>query len=173
MALTVLFKNQNHPIWSQDRGHHSHKYNRAGINYQLGISFAENKRIWMNSLFKAGKNDVSIFTKNGLKNRLLNLKKKAIGDGGYYGHYNCISAPNIHDSKAVWTFKSRAPPLRPTTVLWSGGKSTIILDEIIISDNIVFFTKINIIMHFSGSFVHIFLAVRTNRIQNPRQCKKC
>ena len=80
MALTVLFKNQNHPIWSQDRGHHSHKYNRAGINYQLGISFAENKRIWMNSLFKAGKNDVSIFTKNGLKNRLLNLKKKVTND---------------------------------------------------------------------------------------------
>mgnify|MGYP006060792747 CR=1 FL=1 len=98
----------NHPIWSQDREYYSHKYNRAGINYELGISIGENKLIWMNGLFKAGKNDVSIFTKHGLKNRLLNLKKKAIGDGGYHGHYNCISTPNAHDSKAVRTFKSRA-----------------------------------------------------------------
>ena len=103
----------NHTMWSQDIEYYSHKYNRAGINYQLGISIAENKLIWVNSPFKAGKNDVSIFTKNGLKNRLLNLKKKAIGDDGYYIVwllvYNCISTPNIHDSKAVWTFKSKAP----------------------------------------------------------------
>ena len=37
----------------------------------------------------------------------LNLKKKAIGDGGYHGHYNCISTPNTHYSKAMWIFKSR------------------------------------------------------------------
>jgi hypothetical protein len=63
----------------------------------------------MNEPFKAGMNDVSIFTKYGLKDRLRMLKKKAMGDGGYGGHFNCcISTPNAHDSKAVRTFKSRA-----------------------------------------------------------------
>ena len=62
----------------------------------------------MNGPSKAGKNDVWIFTKNGLNNRLLNLKKKAIDDGGYHGHYNCISTPNAQDSKPVRTSKSRA-----------------------------------------------------------------
>ena len=57
----------NHPIWSQNKEYYSHKYNRAGINYRLGISIAENKLIWMNGPFKAVKYDVSIFTKNGIK----------------------------------------------------------------------------------------------------------
>ena len=58
----------NHLIWSQDRECYSNKYNRAGINYKLGISIAQNKLIWMNVFFKADKNDESIFTKNWLKN---------------------------------------------------------------------------------------------------------
>ena len=65
-------------IWSQDREYYSHKYNRSGINYELGISIAENKHIWINGPFKAGKNDVSIFTKNGLKTNSWILKRKQL-----------------------------------------------------------------------------------------------
>jgi hypothetical protein len=59
-------------------------------------------------LLKTGKNDMQIFTGAGLKARLLQLKKKAIGEGGYSGHQEAISSPNTHDSCQVKLFKSRA-----------------------------------------------------------------
>jgi len=97
-----------HPLFSQDSEYYSHKYNKAGINYELGIALATGKLIWMNGPFKAGRNDKSVFVGEGLKQRLLTLSKKAIGDGGYVGHYDAISTPNAHDSYGVKRFKSRA-----------------------------------------------------------------
>jgi hypothetical protein len=58
--------------------------------------------------FPAGKNDLQIFTGGGLKARLLQLKKKGIGDGGYSDHKEAISSPNTHDSSSFKLFKSRA-----------------------------------------------------------------
>jgi hypothetical protein len=97
-----------HPEFSQDSEYSSHKFNKAGINYELGIAIASGKLIWMKGPYKAGKNDLQIFTGAGLKARLLQLKKKAIGDGGYSGHQEAISSPNTHDSCQVKLFKSRA-----------------------------------------------------------------
>jgi hypothetical protein len=97
-----------HPEFSQDSEYYSHKFNKAGINYELGIAIASGKLIWMKGPYKAGKNDLQIFTGAGLKARLLQLKKKAIGDGGYSGHQEAISLLNTHDSRQVKLFKSRA-----------------------------------------------------------------
>ena len=97
-----------HLNWSQDSEYYSHKYNKAGINYELGVALASQKLIWMNGPFKAGTNDVSIFQHKGLKQRLENLGKKAIGDSGYRGHQECCSTPNANDSDKVKEFKSRA-----------------------------------------------------------------
>jgi hypothetical protein len=97
-----------HATWSQDPEYYSHKFNKAGCNYELGISISECRLVWMNGPFKAGSNDVSIFKKKGLKAKLMATGKKAIGDGGYSGHSHEISTPNSHDSKAVFKFKSRA-----------------------------------------------------------------
>lgn len=97
-----------HPIWSQDPKWYSHKYNKAGAGYELGISISTNRLVWMNGPFRAGLNDVTIFTKKGLKAKLQACGKKAIGDGGYSGHTQQMSTPNSHDSKQVFKFKSRA-----------------------------------------------------------------
>jgi hypothetical protein len=43
-----------HPTWSQDSKYYSHKYAKAGINYELGISLTENRLLWMNGPFPAG-----------------------------------------------------------------------------------------------------------------------
>ena len=43
----------------------------------------------------------------------------------------------------------------------SWGKSAISFAEIYNLNNILFFLKMNIILHFPGGFVHIFSAVRT------------
>ncbi len=88
-----------HPVWSQDPEWYSHKFNKAGVNYELGISISQNRLVWMNGPFKAGLNDITIFTNEGLKEKLRATGKKAIGDGGYSGHSQQISTPNSHDSK--------------------------------------------------------------------------
>jgi hypothetical protein len=98
-----------HPIWSQDPKYFSHKYGKAGLNYELGISLSESKLVWMNGPFRAGLNDVQVFKNEGLKAKLRHCGKMAIGDGGYGGHpYQCSTIKNHHDSKAIRKFKSRA-----------------------------------------------------------------
>jgi hypothetical protein len=97
-----------HPDWSQDRTFYSHKYNKAGVNYELGISIAYPRLVWMNGPFRAGKSDVSIFRDKGLKNKLAAIGKKAIGDRGYDGHPKQCSTYNAHDCRGVRKFKSRA-----------------------------------------------------------------
>jgi hypothetical protein len=97
----------NHPEWSQDRSYWSHKYNKAGLSYELGISLTGGL-VWMNGPFKAGHNDATIFSQKGLKDKLHAIGKKAIGDGGYAGHQQYCSTPNSHDSRPIKKFKSRA-----------------------------------------------------------------
>jgi hypothetical protein len=97
-----------HPVWSQDTSYYSHKYNKAGLNYELGISLSTNRLVWMNGPFPAGSNDISIFSNKGLEHKLQQLQKKAIGDAGYNGHYETVSTPNAIDSYGVKLFKSRA-----------------------------------------------------------------
>jgi len=98
----------NHPEWSQDKEYYSQKYNKAGLDYELGIAIASSRLVWMNGPFKAGTNGVSIFRTHGLKEKLQSIGKKGIGDKGYNGHPNEISTFNAHDSVAVKKFKSRA-----------------------------------------------------------------
>eukprot|EP00536_Pseudo-nitzschia_multiseries_P013482 jgi/Psemu1/35290/gm1.35290_g len=98
-----------HPNVSQDREYYSHKFNKAGINYKLGIALSSNKLIWMNGPFKAGQNDVIIFVEKGLEQWCLrNLCTKFIGDGGYCRHNDTASTPNVHDGYRVKRFKARA-----------------------------------------------------------------
>jgi len=97
-----------HPLFSQDSEFYSHKFNKAGINYELGICLASRKLVWMNGPFKAGKNDLTVFVGGGLRDRLRALGKKAIGDGIYKANQDTVSYPNSHDSRSVKKFKSRA-----------------------------------------------------------------
>jgi len=97
-----------HPEWSQDTTYFSHKFGKACVNNELSISISTQQLMWMNGPFPAGQNDVLIFMKKGLRDKLKLIGKKAIGNGGYCGHQNVISAPNAHDSKFVKKFKSRA-----------------------------------------------------------------
>ena len=98
----------SHPEFSQDSEYFSHKFNKAGINYKLGISLATGNLVWMNGPWKAGKSDLQIFIGGGLRNKLLAVGKKAIGDGIYRGYQDVVSYPNSQDSRPVAKFKSRA-----------------------------------------------------------------
>jgi hypothetical protein len=87
----VWLSEPGHEEFSQDSDYYSHKFNKARINYELGIAIASGKLIWMIGPFPVGKNDLQIFTGGGSKVRLLQLKEKGIGDGGYSGHKEAIA----------------------------------------------------------------------------------
>ena len=97
-----------HPTWSIDTDYFSHKFGKAGVNYELGISLSTNALVWMNGPFPAGESDNKTFKNRGLKAKLESLGKRGIADGGYPGHPKLLSTPNNHDSKQVKKFKSRA-----------------------------------------------------------------
>jgi DDE superfamily endonuclease len=97
-----------HPDWSQDRQYYSHKFAKAGINYELGIAIGTSRLVWMNGPFKAGANDAKIFRDHGLLARLEAIGKKAIGDRGYRGYHHACSTYNPHDGRNVKKFKSRS-----------------------------------------------------------------
>ncbi|KAG7371241.1 hypothetical protein IV203_019811 [Nitzschia inconspicua] len=99
-----------HQEFSKDTSYFSHKYNHAGLCYELGISIGSNRLVWMNGPFPAGKSDLKIFKEDGLKVMLIAKKKMCIADGGYAGsdHIHHCSTPNIHDSRPVRRFKARA-----------------------------------------------------------------
>ena len=44
----VWIEEPGHEIHSQDSQYFSHKFNKAGINYELGVSIALGRLIWMN-----------------------------------------------------------------------------------------------------------------------------
>jgi hypothetical protein len=62
----------------------------------------------MNGPFRAGLNDVTVFSNKGSKAKLRAHGKKGIGDGGCSGRPEEMSTPNSHDSKQVFKFESRA-----------------------------------------------------------------
>jgi hypothetical protein len=104
----VWIEEPSHPEWSQDSKYFSHKFGKAGINYELGIAIATSRLVWLNGPFKAGRNDISIFKDHGLKEKLLGCGKMAIGDKGYSGHTDSVSYFNRFDTRPVQKFKSRA-----------------------------------------------------------------
>ena len=53
----VWIAEPGHEIYSQDSSNISFKFNKVSINYELGIVIASGRCIWLNSLFKSGRND--------------------------------------------------------------------------------------------------------------------
>jgi DDE superfamily endonuclease len=98
-----------HPEFSQDKYYFSHKKNRAGWVYEIGISLFSSNLIWMNGPHKASASDKVVFKlPGGLKEVLAQENLKAIGDKLYSGHQNEVCIYNAQDSEEVKKFKSRA-----------------------------------------------------------------
>ena len=47
-------------MYSKNPKYYSHKFNQAGLNYELGISIFLNQLVWMNGPFPAGEPDISV-----------------------------------------------------------------------------------------------------------------
>ena len=91
----------------------SHKFHSAAVDYEIGISIFEQKCIWVNGPYGAGKNDVSVF-RHKLKPQLEEARKssgidhRGIADRGYRGESDLLSVPSSQDTPEVRYFKQRA-----------------------------------------------------------------
>ena len=100
--------------------HYSHKFNAAGVSYELGVAIYSSRLVWVAGPFVASKHDLTIFRGGRAEeepkdpNALIFMipeGKKAIGDSAYaavsgVGAKMAVSNPN--DSLAVRRFKNRA-----------------------------------------------------------------
>jgi len=95
-----------HGQCSKNAAFYSHKFKQAGLAYEVALSIFENKIVWINGPFAAGKNDVSIF-RAGLKQKF-EVGKLGVADKGYRGETKMLCLPNSHDTPEVREFKGRA-----------------------------------------------------------------
>jgi len=88
----------------------SYKHRCAGYLVEIGLALHESKCVWIRGPYKAGTvNDIKVFTTKGLKDKLEQCGKVAIGDSGYTGYSHICSTPNIgYDEPEVRKFKTRA-----------------------------------------------------------------
>lgn len=86
---------------------YSHKHKGPGVTYELGISIWENKLVWINGPFKAGKNDIGMFKSDGGLEANLPAGKRALGDSAYRASSR-TSVKDSLDSRELKKFKNRA-----------------------------------------------------------------
>ena len=98
-----------HKDFSENTNFYSHKFHKAALAYEVGISIFTDKCVWIEGPFPAGKHDISIY-----RSKLKGVMKKkapgklAVGDRGYRGEADLITIPSSHDGQDVRDFKSRA-----------------------------------------------------------------
>jgi hypothetical protein len=106
-AVHCRIQEPTHPYLSKNPDFYSHKFKQAGLNYELAVLIYDNKLVWLNGPFPASRHDISIFRTAGLKEKIPD-GKLVVGDNGYRGEPDIISAPNSHDRIEVRKFKRRA-----------------------------------------------------------------
>ena len=83
----TLWNEPGHPEFSQDKKAFSHKKKHAGLCYKLGIHLWESRLIWMNGSYYVGANNKANFLwPGGLKDTLVALDKKVLGNKAYNGY---------------------------------------------------------------------------------------
>jgi len=95
-----------HPEYKRDKQYFSHKFGRAGLDYEIAISIYENKVVWTNGPFKAGRHDVKIFKEDGLMAKIP-PGKRVVANRGYRGAPEVVSFRNDLDTDEVKEFKRR------------------------------------------------------------------
>lgn len=91
-----------------DKEYYSHKFNSAGLSYEIALSLWSDRCIWVNGPFKAGTSDLAIYKQpNGLHS-VIPMGKKVIADDGYKCSDEKLCTSNPEDTVAVKKFKRRA-----------------------------------------------------------------
>jgi DDE superfamily endonuclease len=62
---------------------YSHKFNKAGLNNKIAVDLYESKVVWIHGPFPAGKNDISIYRREGGLQSKIPEAKRVIADYKY------------------------------------------------------------------------------------------
>jgi hypothetical protein len=95
------------PTFAKNTKLYSHKFNQAGLGYELAISLFDNALVWINGPFLGSKHDVTIFRENGGLKGKTPFGKRGIADKGYRGEKGVLDTPSSHDSAVLRKFKVR------------------------------------------------------------------
>jgi len=96
-----------HPKYPKNKKMYSHKFNQAGIGYEIALSIFTNNVVWVNGPFPGSVHDKTIFNEHGLRQKMP-AHSRGIADGGYRKCRDKLSTPNSLDCEEVRRFKGRA-----------------------------------------------------------------
>lgn len=96
-----------HGEYSKNPQYYSHKFSTSAFNYEIAIDAYKSRVVHIAGPFPASKHDITIFRKEGLKEKIPD-GKLCIGDKGYRGEPDKLMTPNSHDEPTVRNFKGRA-----------------------------------------------------------------
>ena len=99
-----------HPTKPKNKKWFSHKFEMAGCTYEIAISVFENKVLWINGPFKAGKGDLAMFGEENGLHSMIPAGKKVIADNVYICQQfkNLVSTSSSADPKELRRLKARA-----------------------------------------------------------------
>ena len=97
-------REQSTKQFNVDKRKYSKKFNHGAVKYEIAISLATGRAVWISGPHRGGKNDQTIFDE-GLRHKI-KQGKLVIADGGYSGPM--VSAPDPNEPKPVRRFKARA-----------------------------------------------------------------
>ena len=72
-----------HPTLAKNTKLYSHKFNQAGVGYELAISLYDNALVWTNGPFLGSKHDITIFRETGGLKDKTPFGKRGVADNGY------------------------------------------------------------------------------------------
>jgi len=96
-----------------DANHCSHKFNHAGVGYEIGILIWHNQVVWTEGPFQPATHDKTKYEEASGLQSLIPYGKLVIGDRGYRGEseeggqYRTLSIHNTCDTDEVKEFKRR------------------------------------------------------------------
>jgi hypothetical protein len=93
-----------HPTLPVDKGFCSHKFKKAGLRYEIGISLKQSRVVWVNGPYRGGASDLQIY--NEKLRQKIRPGKLIIADGTYKGDH--CAPPDCMESPELQKFKSRA-----------------------------------------------------------------
>ena len=95
-----------HPTLRRDEKNYSHKYNAAGVDYEVGVALFQSKIVWIKGPVQASTHDHKVFQSE--LQALIPAGKRIIVDNGYQGCPEFYSNYNQFDTEEVREFKKRA-----------------------------------------------------------------
>lgn len=102
------------PRKDPDAGHCSHKNNKAGVGYEIGLLIWHNRAVWGDGPFKPATHDKTKYEELSGLQSLIPYGKLVVGDRGYrgesieeHGQYRTLSTRNTCDTSQVKDFKRR------------------------------------------------------------------